>query len=73
MATSSTLNPQIIGQAERALGALMNRVLATTGGTFPQWVALTISNGGDAGIDRERLSTAWRRHWRSTRGRHRKW
>ena len=55
MATSPTLSPQIIGQAERALGALMNRVLATTGGTFPQWVALTIINGADAGIDRERL------------------
>jgi DNA-binding MarR family transcriptional regulator len=54
MVTSSTLSPQIIGQAERALGALMNRVLTATGGTFPEWVALTITVGGDAG-DHERL------------------
>jgi len=56
MATGPTLSPQIIGQTERALGVLMNRVLATTGGTFPQWVALTmIASAGD-GIDRERLT-----------------
>ncbi|HZD97637.1 MAG TPA: hypothetical protein VE132_05705, partial [Micromonosporaceae bacterium] len=55
MATVQTLNPQIIGQTERALGALMNKVLATAGGTFPQWVALTITAGADDGIDRERL------------------
>jgi DNA-binding MarR family transcriptional regulator len=54
IATVQTLNPQIIGQTERALGALMNKVLATAGGTFPQWVALTIA-GADDGIDRERL------------------
>ncbi len=55
MATVQTLNPQIIGQTERALGALMNKVLAAAGGTFPQWVALTITAGVDDGIDRERL------------------
>ena len=55
MATVQTLNPQIIGQTERALGALMNKVLATAGGTFPQWVALTITAGADDGIDQERL------------------
>lgn len=55
MATVQTLNPQIIGQTERALRALMNKVLATAGGTFPQWVALTITAGADDGIDRERL------------------
>jgi hypothetical protein len=55
MATSATLSPQIIGQAERALGALMNRVLTATGGTFPQWVALSITAGSGAGIDRKGL------------------
>jgi hypothetical protein len=57
MVTSSTLSPQIIGQAERALGALMNSVLTASGGTFSEWVALTITVGGDAG-DRERLAEA---------------
>jgi NAD(P)-dependent dehydrogenase (short-subunit alcohol dehydrogenase family) len=52
MATPTTLNPQVIGQAERALGALMNRVLATTGGTFHQWVALTLTTAAGGTIDR---------------------
>jgi hypothetical protein len=55
MGTGPTLSPQIIGQTERAIGALMNTVLATTGGTFPQWVALTITAGAADGIDRDRL------------------
>jgi DNA-binding MarR family transcriptional regulator len=53
MATTPTLNPQVIGRAEHALGALMNRVLATTGGTFHQWVALNLAavSGGTIGRD----------------------
>jgi hypothetical protein len=55
MATTTTLNPQVIGQAERALGALMNRVLAVTGGTFHQWVALTLTTAAGGTIDRDQL------------------
>jgi hypothetical protein len=55
MATTPTLNPQVIGQAERALGALMDRVLATTGGTFHQWVALTLTTAAGGTIDRDQL------------------
>ena len=45
MSTTPAFSTQVIGQTENALGALMNRVLARTGGTFRQWVAL---NGDDA-------------------------
>ena len=34
------LNGQVIGQAEHAIRALLDRVLARTGTTFHQWVAL---------------------------------
>jgi DNA-binding MarR family transcriptional regulator len=53
--TTTTLNPQVIGQAERALGALMDRVLAATGGTFHQWVALTLTTAAGGTIDRGQL------------------
>jgi hypothetical protein len=55
MATTPTLTTQVIGQAERALGALMNRVLARTGGTFYQWVALNLAARSGGTIDRDQL------------------
>jgi DNA-binding MarR family transcriptional regulator len=55
MATAPTLSTQVIGQAERALGALMDRVLARIGGTFHQWVALNLATAGGGSIDRDQL------------------
>lgn len=55
MATTPTLSTQVIGQAENALGALMNRVLARTGGTFHQWVALNLTAVSGGTIDRDQL------------------
>jgi len=51
MSNASAFSTQVIGQTENALGALMNRVLARTGGTFRQWVALnlTVASGGVIG------------------------
>ena len=46
---------QIIGRTERALSPLMDRVLAGTGGTFPQWVALTLTAANGDGIERPQL------------------
>jgi DNA-binding MarR family transcriptional regulator len=45
---NQTLTPQVIGQAESALGALLAPVLAETGRTFEQWLVLTVltANGG---------------------------
>jgi DNA-binding MarR family transcriptional regulator len=55
MPTTPTLNTQVIGQAENALGALMNRVLARTAGTFHQWVALNLTAAGGGAIDHNQL------------------
>jgi DNA-binding MarR family transcriptional regulator len=46
---------QIIGRTERALSPLMDRVLAGTGGIFPQWVALTLTAANGDGIERPQL------------------
>jgi DNA-binding MarR family transcriptional regulator len=46
---------QLIGRTERTLVPLMDRVLAGTGGTFPQWVALTLTAGNGDGIERPEL------------------
>lgn len=46
----TTLNGQIIGQAERATRAVFDRFLATDGTDFTQWVVLNLlaADGGDA-------------------------
>jgi DNA-binding MarR family transcriptional regulator len=49
---------QFIGRTERALSPLMDRVLAGTGGTFPQWVALNFTAVDGDSIDRGRLMAA---------------
>lgn len=46
---------QFIGRTERTLGALMDQVLATTGGTFHQWVALNFTAAAGNSIDRDEL------------------
>ena len=56
MPTPTTLNPQIIGQAENALRAILNRALARTGGsTYQHWVALNLTAAGGGAIDRDQL------------------
>lgn len=55
MSTTPTLTPQVIGQAENAHRPLMDRVLARTGTTFHQWVALTITAAGGRAVDRDQL------------------
>jgi len=45
----TTLSTQVIGQTEKALNALLDRLLAGTGITEPQWVTLTLAvTGGEA-------------------------
>jgi hypothetical protein len=58
MPVTPTLSPQVIGQAENAHRPLMNRILARSGTTFLQWVALTkvAADGGTA--DRRQLIDA---------------
>jgi hypothetical protein len=45
MSTGPTFGTQIIGQTEKALNAILARLLAGTGLTEPQWVTLTITAG----------------------------
>jgi hypothetical protein len=57
-----TLNPQIVGQAENAHGAIMTRVLTGTGLDRDGWIALSLTmfNGGtiEAAALTERLADA---------------
>ncbi|GLW07024.1 hypothetical protein Misp01_21540 [Microtetraspora sp. NBRC 13810] len=45
----TTLNPQILGRAENAHRALLDRTLTGTGLSYHQWVALKITAAGGAG------------------------
>jgi DNA-binding MarR family transcriptional regulator len=55
MPTTPTLNGQVIGQAHHATRALLERVLAQTGTTFHQSVALNVIAGSDPAIERYQL------------------
>src|SRR6266511_2474957 len=56
MPASTTLNPQIIGQAENALRAILSRALARTGGgTYQQWVAPSVTAASRGELDRDQL------------------
>jgi DNA-binding MarR family transcriptional regulator len=50
MSSYPTLDPRVIGQAEKTLNAFLDRLLAGTGVTEPQWVilTLTVTGGGTA-------------------------
>ena len=49
------LSTQVIGQAESALGALLEPLLARTGITFQQWLVLTVTAASGASIDSGQL------------------
>lgn len=49
------LSTQVIGQAERALGALLDPLLTRVGITFGQWLVLTITAQSGISIDRGEL------------------
>ncbi len=50
-----SLNPQVIGQAESALGALLAPILVETGRTFEQWLVLTVMTANGGAQDRAQL------------------
>jgi hypothetical protein len=54
MPTGPSLNPQILGQAENAHGALLRRILRDTTLTFHDWIALNliVAGVGDGHPDR---------------------
>jgi hypothetical protein len=62
MATDTTFTPQILGETEKALNAILSRELDAVGLTEHEWIALrlTVIAGGDLGRERllERLAGA---------------
>ncbi len=50
-----TFGAPLIGQTEKALNAILNRLLAGTGITEPMWVTLTLTVVSDGAIDRTEL------------------
>jgi hypothetical protein len=47
-----TLNPSIVGQAEKAHGAILKRILAGTGLDERQWITVQLALGAGASIGR---------------------
>jgi hypothetical protein len=53
--TTPVLNGQLIGQAQIATGALLERILARTGTTFHQWVAINVATLSGGAVERAGL------------------
>jgi DNA-binding MarR family transcriptional regulator len=51
-----SLSTQVIGQAESALGAILDPLLARTGTTFRQWLVLTVTAASGSVIGRGQLT-----------------
>jgi len=55
MSTDPTLTPQIIGQAEKTMNAILFRLLAGPGLTEAQWITLTLTAAGGGATGRGQL------------------
>ena len=55
MSTDPTLTPQIIGQAEKTMNAILFRLLAGPGLTEAQWITLTLTAAGGGPTSRGQL------------------
>jgi hypothetical protein len=55
MSTSPTFSTQLIGQTEKTLNAILDRLLADTGLDEPQWVTLTIAVMAGEPLERDAL------------------
>jgi hypothetical protein len=55
MSSYPPLSTQVIGQAESALGALLEPLLAAAGITFQQWLVLTVTAASGGRADRGQL------------------
>ncbi len=55
MSTDPTLTPQIIGQAEKTMNAILFRLLAGPGLTEAQWITLTLNAAGGGSTGRGQL------------------
>lgn len=50
--------PQLIGQTEKALNAILRRILRGTGLDEPRWVTLRLAGLLDGSVDADRLAAA---------------
>lgn len=55
---STPFGPQLIGETEKTLNALLRRFLAGTGLTEPQWVTLRLADLLDGRVDADGLTAA---------------
>jgi len=55
MSADPTLTPQIIGQTEKTLNAILFRLLAGAGLTEAQWITLTLNAAGGGATSRGQL------------------
>ncbi|KAA1395253.1 MarR family transcriptional regulator [Aeromicrobium ginsengisoli] len=51
-----SFTPQLLGRTEKALNAILDRLLADSGVTEPQWVALSIAVAGGESFGRDQLT-----------------
>jgi hypothetical protein len=57
MTMATTFTPQILGQTEKALNAILDRHLEGTGVSEPQWVTLTLAVLSGGTVARQELVT----------------
>jgi hypothetical protein len=55
---ATPFGPQLIGETEKTLNALLERFLEPTGLTEPQWVTLRVAQQLDASVDADGLAAA---------------
>lgn len=55
---STAFGPQLIGETEKALNALLRRFLRDTGLSEPQWVTLRVADLLDGSVDADGLAAA---------------
>ena len=58
MSSTPAFTPQLIGQTEKTLNAILDRNLAGTGLTEPQWVVLTLAVRSGGPIDRNLFASS---------------
>jgi DNA-binding MarR family transcriptional regulator len=56
MSTAQTFNPQVLGQTEKALNAILMRLLAGPGLTEHQWITLSLAVAGGGTVDTDELA-----------------
>jgi hypothetical protein len=56
MSTTPTFDARLLGQTEKAANAILDRLLAGTGVTEPQWIALSLIAASEEPLDRRGLT-----------------